>query len=48
MGGKILGLLQRFLSLLRRWGGGGFGSALSWLALVLFGMGYVSCGGAGW
>jgi hypothetical protein len=48
MGGKILDLLQRFMGLLQRWGSGGFGSALSWLALVLLGVGYVICGSAGW
>jgi hypothetical protein len=46
VGGKILGLLRRFLGLLERWGGSGFGSALSWL--VLFGVGYVICGRGGW
>jgi hypothetical protein len=29
-------------------GSGGFGSALTWLALVLLGVGYVICGRAGW
>jgi hypothetical protein len=41
MGGEILGLLQGFLSLLRRW-------RWVWLALVLLGVGYVICGRAWW
>jgi hypothetical protein len=47
MGGKILILLRRFLSLLWRWGWQWAWFGLSWLALVLFGMGCVICGRAG-
>jgi hypothetical protein len=45
--GEGLELLRRFLGLLREWRWGGFGSFLTWLLLVLLGVGYVICGVVG-
>jgi hypothetical protein len=39
MGEKVFGLLRRFLDLWRRWWWGGLVSVLTWLALVLLGVG---------
>jgi hypothetical protein len=47
MNGEVIGLLWRFLNLLRRWSRVGFGSVLTWLALVLFCVWYVICSTAG-
>jgi hypothetical protein len=46
--GKILVCCRDSYACYRGGGGGGFGSALSWLVLLLLDMGYVICGRAEW